>query len=193
MARFSDAANIGKQFGTDADTEQAIDNTVEAVTIAWVNQGVIEMQKVLQRNSRSRRNKLAQSFEILPQISSDGVSVKVTTTEDYYDFVDKGVKKSPVLRNGKSNPSKNKAPRSPYSFKNVYTSKKMVNSFKEWASFAGADQKDARRMAYLTKRGGIRPKNYIQAAVGKVRIKELSELLTTALGRVIIGQLKNID
>jgi hypothetical protein len=193
MARFSEAAKIGEQFGTSADAEQAFENTAEAVTVAWVNQGVIEMQKHLQRNSRSRRNKLAQSFEIIPKSSADSVSVKVTTTEDYYDFVDKGVKKSPVLRNGKTNPTKDKAPRSPYSFKNVYTSKKMVDSFKEWASFAGANQKDAARMAYLTKRGGIRPKNYIQAAVGKVRIKELSELLTTALGRVIIGQIKNID
>jgi len=192
MARFSDAAKIATQFGSSADAEEAFENTAEAVVVDWVNQGVIEMQKTLQRNSTSRRNKLAQSFEIIPQVSNEGVNVKVTTTESYYDFVDKGVKKSPVLFGGKSNPTKNKAPRSPYSFKNVYTSKAMVDSFKQWASFAGANSKDARRIAYLTKRGGVKPKNYIQAAVGKVRVKELSEALTLTLGKVIIGQIKNI-
>jgi hypothetical protein len=190
MARFSDAAKIATQFGSSDNEEQAFENSAEAVVVNWVNQGVIEMQKTLQRNSTSRRNKLAQSFEIVPQVSNDGVNVKVTTTETYYDFVDKGVKKSPVLFGGKSNPTKNKAPRSPYSFKNVYTSKAMVNSFKQWASFAGAASKDARRIAYLTKRGGIKPKNYIQAAIGKVRVKELSEALTQTLGRVIIEKIK---
>jgi hypothetical protein len=192
MARFSDAAKIATQFGSSADAEEAFENTAEAVVVDWVNQGVIEMQKTLQRNSTSRRNKLAQSFEIVPQVIIVGVNVKVTTTESYYDFVDKGVKKSPVLFGGKSNPTKNKAPRSPYSFKNVYTSKAMVDSFKQWATFAGANSKDARRIAYLTKRGGVNPKNYIQAAVGKVRVTELSEALTLTLGKVIIGQIKNI-
>jgi hypothetical protein len=193
MARFSDAAKIATQFGSSDNEEQAFENSAEAVVVNWVNQGVIEMQKTLQRNSTSRRNKLAQSFEIVPQVSNDGVNVKVTTTESYYDFVDKGVKKSPVLFKGKSNPTENKAPLSPYSFKNVYTSKAMVDSFKQWASFAGASSKDARRIAYLTKRGGIKPKNYIQAAIGEVRVKELLQALTQTLGRVIIGQVKNIQ
>ena len=195
MARFSDAANIATQFGTK-DAGEAIEGTVEAVALNWMNGISKSMQTILQTKSRSRSNKLAQSLvpTILPGSNPTSIKVAITSKEDYFDFVDKGVQKSPTLSKrggGKPNPFKNKAPRSPYKFKNVGTSKAMVDSIKGWTSFAGAKADDAKRIAYFVKRGGISPKNFIKGAVTPKALSELSQGMTVALGEVVKTQLVN--
>jgi hypothetical protein len=197
MARFSDAAKIATQFGTK-DAGEAIEGTVEAVALDWMNGISKSMQTILQRNSKSRSNKLAQSLVpiILPGSNPTSIKVAITSKEDYFDFVDKGVQKSPTLSKrggGKPNPFKNKAPRSPYKFKNVGTSKAMVDSIKGWTSFAKANASDAKRIAYFVKRGGIAPKNYIKGAVTRQSLQELNSNLTIALGEVVKVQLVNFN
>jgi hypothetical protein len=194
MARFSEAANIAAKYGTK-NAGEALEGTVEDVTLQWMNGISIEMQKILQKNSKSRSNKLAQSLfpTILSGSTPTNVKVGITTTESYYDFVDKGVQKSPKLRGGKPNPTTNKAPKSVYKFKNVGTSQKMVDSIKGWTSFAGAKAEDAKRIAYFVKRGGLSPKNYIKGAITSKSLKELNSNLTIALGAVVKVQLVNFQ
>ena len=194
MARFSEAANLATKFGTK-DAEEAVEGTVEAVTLEWMNGISKSMQTILQKNSKSRRNKLAQSLfpTILQGSTPTNIKVGITTTESYYDFVDKGVQKSPKLRGGKPNPTTNKAPKSIYKFKNVGTSKAMVDSIKGWTSFAGAKSEDAKRIAYFVKRGGIAPKNYIKGAITPKSLQELNSNLTIALGEVVKVQLVNYN
>lgn len=192
MARFSDAANLANKFGTK-DAGEAVEGTVEAVTLQWMNGISKSMQTILQKNSKSRSNKLAQSLipSILPSSSATNVKVAITSDQTYFEFVDKGVQKSPKLRGGKPNPFKNKAPNSPFKFKNVGTSQAMVDSIKNWTSFAGAKSEDAKRIAYFVKRGGISPKNFIKGAVTPKAIAELSSNLSSALGEVVKVQLVN--
>jgi hypothetical protein len=194
MARFSEAANLATKFGTK-EAGEAVEGTVEAVTLDWMNGVSKSMQTILQKNSKSRRNKLAQSLfpTILQGSTPTNIKVGITTTESYYDFVDKGVQKSPKLRGGKPNPTTNKAPNSIYKFKNVGTSQKMVDSIKSWTSFAGAKSEDAKRIAYFVKRGGIAPKNYIKGSVTRQSLQELNSNLTIALGEVVKVQLVNYN
>ena len=194
MARFSEAANLATKFGTK-DAGEAVEGTVEAVTLEWMNGVSKSMQTILQKNSKSRRNKLAQSLfpTILQGSTPTNIKVGITTTESYYDFVDKGVQKSPKLRGGKPNPTTNKAPNSIYKFKNVGTSKAMVDSIKGWTAFANANAADAKRIAYFVKRGGIAPKNYIKGSVTRQSLQELNSNLTIALGEVVKVQLVNYN
>ena len=194
MARFSEAANLATKFGTK-DAGEAVEGTVEAVTLEWMNGVSKSMQTILQKNSKSRRNKLAQSLfpTILQGSTPTNIKVGITTTESYYDFVDKGVQKSPKLRGGKPNPTTNKAPKSIYKFKNVGTSKAMVDSIKGWTAFANANAADAKRIAYFVKRGGISPKNYIKGSVTRQSLQELNSNLTIALGEVVKVQLVNYN
>jgi hypothetical protein len=194
MARFSEAAKLATQFGTK-DAGEAVEGTVEAVALDWMNGISKDMQRILQNNSTSRSNKLAQSLipSILAGSSPTNIKVAITTTESYYDFVDKGVQKSPKLRGGKSNPTTNKAPKSVYKFKNVGTSQKMVDSIKGWTAFAGAKAEDAKRIAYFVKRGGLKPKNYIKGAITRQSLQELNSNLTIALGEVVKVQLVNFN
>ena len=194
MARFSEAANLATKFGTK-DAGEAVEGTVEAVTLEWMNGVSKSMQTILQKNSKSRRNKLAQSLfpTILQGSTPTNIKVGITTTESYYDFVDKGVQKSPKLRGGKPNPTTNKAPNSIYKFKNVGTSKAMVDSIKGWTAFANANAADAKRIAYFVKRGGISPKNYIKGSVTRQSLQELNSNLTIALGEVVKVQLVNYN
>ena len=195
MAKFTDLYNIAKKFGNEPSAEAAVENTVEAVALEWMNGISKDMQRILQTSSTSRRNKLAQSLipSILPGSSANNVKVAITTTEDYFEYVDQGVQKSPKLRGGKPNPTANKAPRSKFKFKNVGTSQKMIDSIKGWTAFAGAKAEDAKRIAYFVKRGGIKPKNFIKGAVTPKALSELSQGMTVALGQVVKTQLINYN
>lgn len=197
MALFSDAANIAAKYGTK-DAGEAIEGTVQDVALNWMNGISKSMQKILQSSSKSRRNKLAQSLipTILPDSTATKIKVAITSTEDYFDYVDKGVGKSPTLSKrggGKANPTKNKAPKSIYKFKNVGTSKKMIDSIKGWTAFANANAADAKRIAYFVKRGGLAPKNYIKGAVTRQSLQELNTNITIALGEIVKVQLVNFN
>jgi hypothetical protein len=211
MAKFSEAQNIASKFGTATeDIEQAVDNTIEGITMAWMNEGMQLMNTHLQRTSKSRANNLGQSLFLTPvEVAGDTFTFKIAVPPkqaQYADYVDKGVQKSPKLRGGKTNTAVNKAPNSPYKFKNLGTPKAMVDSFKSWsaqagviavkgtkASFKGKTKKKAvsdqeriaKTLAVWTKIGGIKPKNYIEKAASPKRVKQLADTLSKAIGRTI--------
>jgi hypothetical protein len=168
----------------------------------WTNQSIEIMRKIIQTKSKVRGGAaLAQDLE--PQVyqSNDSFGARIVTSADYFDFVDKGVKGI----------TKNKAPKSPYQFKNLYTPPAMIESFKQWAAAAGIksvgkttlsfkgkkrkqaldDQtKVAKQLAVFTKLGGIKPMNYIEPATNAKRIKTLTKDITVVMTRNIIKSIK---
>jgi hypothetical protein len=197
------ATEIGSRFGTSAENfEKTNKSDLEKVVINWTNQSIEIMRKIIQTKSKVRGGAaLAQDLE--PQVyqSNNSFGARIVTSADYFDFVDKGVKGI----------TKNKAPKSPYQFKNLYTPPAMIESFKKWAAAAGIksvgkttlsfkgkkrkqaldDQtKVAKQLAVFTKLGGIKPMNYIEPATNAKRIKILTKDITVVMTRNIIKSIK---
>lgn len=207
MAKFSEAQNIASKFGTATeDIEQAVDNTIEGITMAWMNEGMNLMNVQLQKTSKSRANTLGQSLFLTPvEVAGDTFTFKIAVPPkqaQYADYVDKGVK----------GVYKNKAPKSPYKFKNLGTPKAMIDSFKSWSAQAGViavkgtkssfkgktkkkavsdQERIAKTLAVWTKIGGIKPKNYIEKAASPKRVKQLADTLSKAIGRTITVNIVN--
>jgi hypothetical protein len=196
----SSATQIGKRYGqSTADFTTSSKDAAEQVVLNWTNESIALMSAKIRSTARTgSRSTLAQ--DMIPKVEpmSGGVSVKVVTRQDYADYVDKGVK---GLR-------KNKAPNSPYKFKNLGTPPKMIASFKEYIARTGTTslkgkkliqknkkkQNDvitqaAKQLAVATKIGGIKPMNYKKAAVNDKRVTQLAENLSVALGQVLIGKI----
>ena len=197
------ATEIGNRFGIGAENfEKTNKSDLEKVVINWTNQSIEIMRKIIQTKSKVRGGAaLAQDLE--PQVyqSNNSFGARIVTSADYFDFVDKGVKGI----------TKNKAPKSPYQFKNLYTPPAMIESFKQWAAAAGIksvgkttlsfkgkkrkqaldDQtKVAKQLAVFTKLGGIKPMNYIEPATNAKRIKTLTKDITVVMTRNIIKSIK---
>ena len=142
MARFSESANIASKFGTSVDDiGQAMEGTAEQIIMDWSNEGIDLMRQQIINNSRVKgQSTLAQSFSV--QVV--GSSIQVVTTDEYakvYDYIDKGVR----------GVFKNKAPKSPYKFRNLGTPKEMINSFKGWAATAGITNVKKTTLSYKGK------------------------------------------
>ena len=197
------ATEIGNRFGTSTqDFERTNKTDLEKVVMNWTNQSIEIMRKIIQTKSKVRGGaSLAQDLE--PQVyqSNNSVGARIITSSDYFDYVDKGVKGI----------TKNKAPKSPYQFKNLYTPPAMIESFKRWAAAAGIksvgnktlsfkgkkrekaldDQtKVAKQLAVFTKLGGIKPMNYIEPATNQKRIKILTKDITVVMTKNIIKSIK---
>ena len=197
------ATEIGNRFGIGAENfEKTNKSDLEKVVINWTNKSIEIMRKIIQTKSKVRGGAtLAQDLE--PQVyqSNNSFGARIVTSADYFDFVDKGVKGI----------TKNKAPKSPYQFKNLYTPPAMIESFKQWVAAAGIksvgkrtlsfkgkkrkqaldDQtKVAKQLAVFTKLGGIKPMNYIEPATNAKRIKTLTKDITVVMTRNIIKSIK---
>jgi len=197
------ATEIGNRFGIGAENfEKTNKSDLEKVVIDWTNKSIEIMRKIIQTKSKVRGGAtLAQDLE--PQVyqSNNSFGARIVTSADYFDYVDKGVKGI----------TKNKAPKSPYQFKNLYTPPAMIESFKQWAAAAGIksvgkttlsfkgkkrkqaldDQtKVAKQLAVFTKLGGIKPMNYIEPATNAKRIKTLTKDITVVMTRNIIKSIK---
>jgi hypothetical protein len=197
------ATEIGNRFGIGAENfEKTNKSDLEKVVINWTNKSIEIMRKIIQTKSKVRGGAtLAQDLE--PQVyqSNNSFGARIVTSADYFDYVDKGVKGI----------TKNKAPKSPYQFKNLYTPPAMIESFKQWAAAAGIksvgkrtlsfkgkkrkqaldDQtKVAKQLAVFTKLGGIKPMNYIEPATNAKRIKTLTKDITVVMTRNIIKSIK---
>ena len=197
------ATEIGNRFGIGAENfEKTNKSDLEKVVINWTNQSIEIMRKIIQTKSKVRGGAaLAQDLE--PQVyqSNNSFGARIVTSADYFDYVDKGVKGI----------TKNKAPKSPYQFKNLYTPPAMIESFKQWAaasgiksvgkttlSFKGKKRKQAlddqtkvaKQLAVFTKLGGIKPMNYIEPATNAKRIKTLTKDITVVMTRNIIKSIK---
>lgn len=190
-------AKIAMQYGkSGGDFEKTSTDLVEDVLIDWSNEAIDTMRVALRQKSKSKSQTLAESIRPKLEKKSQSVKLAIQSDEYYYDFVDKGVK----------GVKKNKAPNSPYSFKTIGVSKKMVNSFKKWIAYAGITKVDgvrtafkgktrkkalsdqeraARTLAVRTKIGGIKPKGFIKSAINKTTVNDLKENISSALGQLI--------
>jgi hypothetical protein len=197
------AAAIGAKFGESIkDYTKASENIIEAIVIEHCNEGIKLMSKQIKSKARTgQASTLAASMSNVPiQVSATKFQVNTISTEYYADFVDKGVK---GVRN------KGKAPRSPYSFKNLGTSKAMIESFKDYIARTGSKSmnkktlirknkkkqsdlitKEAKQMAVATKIGGIKPMNFISKADNPQRTKQLAASLAAALGKAMAKNIK---
>lgn len=197
------AAAIGAKFGESIkDYTKASENIIEAIVLQHCNEGIKLMSKQIKSNARTgQASTLAASMSNVPiQVSATKFQVNTITTEYYADFVDKGVK-------GVKN--KGKAPRSPYSFKNLGTSKAMIESFKDYIARTGSKSmnkktlirknkkkqsdlitKEAKQMAVATKIGGIKPMDFISKANNERRTKQLAQSLAAGLGKAMSKNIK---
>ena len=197
------AAAIGAKFGESIkDYTKASENIIEAIVMEHCEEGIKLMSKQIKSKARTgQASTLASSMSNMPvRISATKFQVNTITTEYYADFVDKGVK---GVRN------KGKAPRSPYSFRNLGTSKAMVESFKDYIARTGSKSmnkktlirknkkkqsdlitKEAKQMAVATKIGGIKPMNFIGKADNPQRTKQLAASLAAALGKAMAKNIK---
>jgi hypothetical protein len=197
------AAAIGAKFGESIkDYTKASENIIEAIVMEHCNEGIRLMSKQIKSKARTgQASTLASSMSNVPiQVSATKFQVNTISTEYYADFVDKGVK-------GVKN--KGKAPRSPYSFRNLGTSKAMVESFKDYIARTGSKSmnkktlirknkkkqsdlitKEAKQMAVATKIGGIKPMNFISKADNPQRTKQLAASLAAALGKAMAKNIK---
>ena len=197
------AAAIGAKFGESIkDYTKASENIIEAIVIEHCNEGIRLMSKQIKSKARTgQASTLAASMSNVPiQVSATKFQVNTISTEYYADFVDKGVK---GVRN------RGKAPSSPYSFKNLGTSKAMIESFKDYIARTGSKSmnkktlirknkkkqsdlitKEAKQMAVATKIGGIKPMNFISKADNPQRTKQLAASLAAALGKAMAKNIK---
>jgi hypothetical protein len=197
------AAAIGAKFGESIkDYTKASENIIEAIVMQHCNEGIRLMSKQIKSKARTgQASTLAASMSNVPiQVSATKFQVNTISTEYYADFVDKGVK-------GVKN--KGKAPRSPYSFRNLGTSKAMIESFKDYIARTGSKSmnkktlirknkkkqsdlitKEAKQMAVATKIGGIKPMNFISKADNPQRTKQLAASLAAALGKAMAKNIK---
>jgi hypothetical protein len=197
------AAAIGAKFGESIkDYTKASENIIEAIVMQHCNEGIRLMSKQIKSKARTgQASTLAASMSNVPiQVSATKFQVNTISTEYYADFVDKGVK---GVRN------KGKAPRSPYSFRNLGTSKAMIESFKDYIARTGSKSmnkktlirknkkkqsdlitKEAKQMAVVTKIGGIKPMNFISKADNPQRTKQLAASLAAALGKAMAKNIK---
>ena len=197
------AAAIGAKFGESIkDYTKASENIIEAIVLQHCDEGIKLMSKQIKSKARTgQASTLASSMSNMPiRISTTKFQVNTITTEYYADFVDKGVK-------GVKN--KGKAPRSPYSFKNLGTSKAMIESFKDYIARTGSKSmnkktlirknkkkqsdlitKEAKQMAVATKIGGIKPMDFISKANNERRTKQLARSLAAGLGKAMSKNIK---
>lgn len=197
------AAAIGAKFGESIkDYTKASENIIEAILLDHCNEGIKLMSKQIKSKARTgQASTLAASMSNVPiQVSATKFQVNTISTEYYADFVDKGVK---GVRN------KGKAPRSPYSFKNLGTSKAMIESFKDYIARTGSKSmnkktlirknkkkqsdlitKEAKQMAVATKIGGIKPMDFISKANNERRTKQLARSLAAGLGKAMSKNIK---
>jgi hypothetical protein len=197
------AAAIGAKFGESIkDYTKASENIIEAIVMEHCNEGIRLMSKQIKSKARTgQASTLAASMSNVPiQVSATKFQVNTISTEYYADFVDKGVK-------GVKN--KGKAPQSPYSFRNLGTSKAMIESFKDYIARTGSKSmnkktlirknkkkqsdlitKEAKQMAVATKIGGIKPMNFISKADNPQRTKQLAASLAAALGKAMAKNIK---
>ena len=188
---------IGNRYGESAENfKKVLGQSADKIMLEWANESIAIMRKIITRKARTKQASTL-AADLVPKpfpIDANGnLRIEIVTMQNYWQFVDEGVK-------GVYN--KGKAPKSPFSFRNLGVSPDMLSSFKQYIARTGSKglrkqtlirknkkkqadliTKEAMAMAVATKIGGIRPMNFVEPAVGAKRLKKLSEAMSKEIGK----------
>jgi hypothetical protein len=163
--------------------EGAIDNKSYVIVKKWL-EGVISLAKQNLANSDANAsNALAQSISVEPITLTDNAFVVAIKANDYWKFVDLGVR---------GTVSSSRAPNSPFRFKGNPIP---IRPLQEWIAFKGIplegrDKKAANRsfainIARKISREGLRATNFMSNAATNDMIAVLTENIAEVLGKSI--------
>lgn len=170
-------------------------NPIEATLDQWNNETIKKLQESLDSKASSGTSQmLRQSIEPQTiQTTDNGLSVEIVM-EDYYKFIDVGVKG--IGRSGLPDTNESvfnqKAPDSPWSFKAGRENKPSASHFKEWANGKGINPFVLSESIW---RRGIKANHFYSDVINESWISELVTRLEVAgAGTVevlIINELEN--
>ena len=161
----------------------AIESKSYALVIKWL-EGVVKLAKQNLANSDANAsNALAQSISVEPITLTDSSFVVAIKANDYWKFVDLGVKGAV---------SSSRAPNSPFQYRNK---RPPIRPLQEWIAFKGIplegrDKKAANRsfainIANKIRREGLRATNFMSNAATKEMVDVLTENIAEVLGKSI--------
>jgi hypothetical protein len=161
----------------------AIESKSYALVIKWL-EGVVKLAKQNLANSDANAsNALAQSISVEPITLTDSSFVVAIKANDYWKFVDLGVKGAV---------SSSRAPNSPFQYRDK---RPPIRPLQEWIAFKGIpmegrDKKAANRsfainIANKIRREGLRATNFMSNAVTEDMVKVLTENIAEVLGKSI--------
>jgi len=163
--------------------EGAIDNKSYAIVTKWLD-GVIKLAKQNLANSDANASSdLTQSIRFEPISLTDTSFVVAIVANDYWKFVDLGVKGAV---------SSSRAPNSPFQYRDK---RPPIRPLQEWIAFKGIplegrDKKAANRsfainIANKIRREGLRATNFMSNAVTEDMVAVLTENISEVLGKSI--------
>jgi hypothetical protein len=161
----------------------AIENKSYALVTKWL-EGVVRLAKQNLANSNANAsNALAQSITIEPITLTDSAFVVAIKANDYWKFVDLGVK---------GTQKSNRAPNSPFRFKGNPIP---IRPIQEWIAFKGiplqgrdkqaANRSFAINIARKISREGLRATNFMSNAATKEMVDVLTVNIAEVLGKSI--------
>ena len=161
----------------------AIKSKSYALVTKWL-EGVVKLAKQNLANSDANAsNALAQSISVEPITLTDSAFVVAIKANDYWKFVDLGVK---------GTVSSSRAPNSPFRFKGNPIP---IRPLQEWIAFKGIplegrDKKAANRsfainIARKISKQGLRATNFMSNAATKEMVDVLTENIAEVLGKSI--------
>jgi len=161
----------------------AIESKSYALVVKWL-EGVVKLAKQNLANSDANAsNALAQSISVEPITLTDNAFVVAIKANDYWKFVDLGVKGAV---------SSSRAPNSPFQYRDK---RPPIRPLQEWIAFKGIpmegrDKKAANRsfainIANKIRREGLRATNFMSNAVTEDMVAVLTENIAEVLGKTI--------
>ena len=167
----------------------AIENKSYALVTKWL-EGVVKLAKQNLANANAiASNSLAQSITIEPITLTDSSFVVAIKANDYWKFVDLGVKGAK---------SSSRAPNSPFSYRDkkpIWKHRPPVRKIQEWIAFKsipvqGRDKIAANRALAINIsnkiwREGLKATNFMSNAVTEDMVAVLTENIAEVLGKSI--------
>ena len=161
----------------------AIENKSYALVTKWL-EGVVRLAKQNLANANAiASNSLAQSITVEPITLTDTSFVVAIVANDYWKFVDLGVKGAV---------SSSRAPNSPFQYRDK---RPPIRPIQEWIAFKsipleGRDKQAANRsfainIANKIRREGLRATNFMSNAATKEMVDVLTENIAEVLGKSI--------
>ena len=167
----------------------AIENKSYALVTKWL-EGVVKLAKQNLANANAiASNSLAQSITVEPITLTDSSFVVAIKANDYWKFVDLGVK---------GTQKSNRAPKSPFSYRDkqpIWKYRPPVRKIQEWIAFKsipveGRDKIAANRALAINIsnkiwREGLKATNFMSNAVTEDMVAVLTENIAEVLGKSI--------